>query len=263
MPDIEHHVLVDRSDLEFFKRFETQKRRIIDCSQVLPSYREFTFWGKRLWWRWPTKIVRGWIYQQLIKIAYVKSLETDCAVVVDSDAIFLRKIEPSDLFIGDRLKVYHCPGKSSGPQDQSPKWHNVAARSFGLREQGYTGADYISTAVIWSPAVLRQMVSAIETLSGAKWDHVLTQDFRFSEYVLYGVFCEHVAGPHQDAVEASTDELCHCSWDYDINTDEGVALFRDGLKAHHCAVLIQSNLGMPDIERASILEKFELSSPGT
>lgn len=256
MPHVEHHVLIDQSDLELFKQFESENRRLVSCSELLPSYREFHWGQKRLWWRWPMTIVRGWIYQQLAKVEYVRTLDADAAVLVDSDAIFIREIQPDDLFAEGSLKLYRCPGKSSGPADQSPKWHNAAARSFGLEERGYTGADYISNAVIWSPSIVRRMVETIEAKFGLPWDRVLTRNFRFSEYVLYGVFCDHVAGPHQNIVKGTIEELCHCSWDYNIDTQEGTKRFHDSLKPHHCAILIQSNLGMSDSQRSDVIREF-------
>lgn len=256
MPDIEHHVLVDRSDKGLFDEFANEKRKIIDCAEVLPDYHEFNIGKKRLWVRWPLTIVRGWIYQQLVKIGYVQALRTDAAVIVDSDALFIRAIKPSDLFADEAVKMYQCPGRSSGPEDQSSKWHDAAASALGLEPQGYTGADYISTAVVWSPEVLRKMTARISQSQRAPWDRVLTRFFRFSEYIVYGVFCDHIAGDHQSMIAPTDSELCHCSWHYDLKSQSGRTDFAAGLQDHHRAVLIQSNLGLSEDERLSIMEEF-------
>jgi len=260
MPDIEHHVLVDRSDKGLFDEFANKKRKIIDCAEILPDYHEFSIGKKRLWVRWPLKIVRGWIYQQLVKIGYIQTLRTDAAVIVDSDALFIRAIEPSDLFADQAVKMYQHLGRSSGPEDQSSKWHDAASSALGLEPRGYTGADYISTAVIWSPEVLRKMTARIWHSWSMPWDRVLTRFFRFSEYVVYGVFCDHVAGDHRPMIEATDAELCHCSWHFDLSSQAGRTKFAAGLQDHHRAVLIQSNLGLSEDERRSIMEKFNSSS---
>jgi len=258
MPDVEHHVLVDRSDLDVFAEFSGPKRKIVDCATVLPSYREFNVGRKRVWVRWPFKVVRGWIYQQLGKIGYVQSLDCGAAVIVDSDAVFIRAIEESDLFDGDAVKLYRRPDHPSGPADQSAQWHDVASRALGLEPRGYTGADYISTAVIWSPAVLRDAIRHIDAGSSQSWDQVLTRFFRFSEYVIYGVFCDHVQGPHQDRIAKTEAEICHCSWHYDLSSTMGRAGFVGDLKDHHRAVLIQSNLGLSPEARQAVLNEFKL-----
>lgn len=256
MPRIEHHVLVDHSDVALFKPFESEKRKVIDCSFELPNYHELNIGKRRLWWRWPGTIVRGWIYQQLIKIHYVMKLKADAAVIVDSDAVFVRAIEEGDLFEDGAIKLYKCPGKPSGPVYQSDTWHDVASQALGLEPRGYTGADYISTAVTWSPAVLQEMVGLVERVSGKSWDKVLTKSFRFSEYVLYGVFCEHVEGAHKQYVAPTTQELCHCSWGYDFSSDSDRKQFVGDLQSHHRAVLIQSKLGMPKSKRQELLREF-------
>lgn len=261
MPEVEHYVLVDRSDKALFAPFATDKRRIVDCSELLPSYRELNLPGRRVWIRLPFTVLRGWIYQQLAKIAFVQTLSHEAAVIVDSDAIFIRPIESADLFDDDAVRMYHCPGQPSGPPDQSAKWHNAAASALGMEQRGYTGADYISTAVIWSPHVVRAMTARIEKVARTSWDRALTRFFRFSEYVLYGVFSEHIRGDHQRLVSPTQAELCHCSWNYDLGAEEGRRGFVAGLQDHHRAVLIQSNLGMEDDQRAAILCEFEPANP--
>lgn len=251
MPDITHYVLVDRSDLALFAPYGSDRRKVIDCSALLPKFREFNLAGKRLWWRWPTRIVRGWIYQQLAKISFTATLTEDAALLIDSDALFVRPVAPEQIFSGERVKLWRSPEAGKSPEHS--KWHDVAMKSFGKAAVGYTGFDYISNAVIWSPPVVAAMIAKIESVSDRKWFDVLTANFRFSEYIQYGVFCDHVEGAHQQGIVPTEQELCHCSWHYDINTPEGVADFAGAIEDYHCAVLIQSNLKLEDHERRTIL----------
>lgn len=256
MPDVRHYVLVDRQDVPLFENFASDRRIIVDCSKELPQFRAFEFMGRRLWWRPMRTIVRGWIYQQIAKIHFSAKLKDDAVVIVDSDAVFLRPITPEHLFSGERVKLYHAPGKPSGPPSESDKWHNVALTSFGLPATGYTGSDYVSTAVIWSPEVVRGMIAQIERATGKKWYDALTKNFRFSEYVLYGVFCKMVAGSHQDLIEVTEQELAHCSWHHDLGDAEGIDHFVRSMDPVQTAVLIQSNLRMPAGQRAEIMQRF-------
>ena len=255
MPQTTHYVLVDRSDMAVFAPFSSSRRVIVDCSLELPQFHEFRFLGRRLWWRWPMHVVRGWIYQQLTKIRVVGRLEEDAAVIMDSDAWLIRPIRPEQVFDGDRVRIYRRANDSDGPEFQ--KWHNVALASYGLPQTGYTGYSYISTAVIWAPEVVRAMSAEIERATGRKWHDELIRPFRFSEYIQYGVFCDRIAGPHRDLVSPVPEEICHCSWHYDLDTDQGVDSFLDDLQEWHSAVLIQSNLRLSEERRLEIVKRFE------
>jgi len=258
MPHVKHYVLVDRSDLALFQPHASANRVIVDCSQLIPQFKEFNAMGRRLWWRWPHRVVRGWIYQQLAKIRIASMLEEDAAIIVDSDAVFVRPIRLEQIFDGDRVKLYHVPGAGQAPEHC--KWHDVAMRSFGMAAVGYTGFDYISTGVIWDPGVVRAMIERIESVSGRKWYDVLIANFRFSEYIEYGVFCERVEGPHQQRVSTTQEELCHCSWHYDVHSPDDVRRFVSDIQPHHCAILIQSNLKLEETQRQIILSAFEIAA---
>lgn len=254
-PGVTHYVLIDRSDRRLFARFASPTRHLIDCRDLLPDLREFNLGKRRLWWKPPHRIVRGWIYQQLAKLACVASLEEEAILLVDSDALFIGPLKKEHVFDGDRLFLFHNPGQADG--EEFARWHNVALRSFGLPETGYTGYDYITQGVIWSPAIVRAMLARIEKSTGLPWIDALIRNFRFSEYVLYGVFCEQVEGPHRQTVNPTSRELCHCSWHYDLSGPAGIEHFVASRKDHQIAVLIQSNLGMAEAQRNAILNRFE------
>lgn len=257
MPDVRHYVLIDKSDLALFAHFASSQRILVDCSKVLPQMREFGIFGRRLWWHPFRHVVRGWIYQQLAKIQFVSMRDEDAIVLVDSDALFIQPLRCDHVFSDDKVRLFHNPGKPSGPADESDKWHNISLEAFGLCPTGYTGFDYISQAVIWSPKIVRAMITKIEEINARNWADVLLDHFRFSEYVLYGVFCERVQGEHRQMVAPTDAELSHCSWHYDLETAEGKEHFVNSIGADQVAVLIQSNLRLSAKERADIIERFE------
>jgi len=260
MPEITHYVLVDRSDVDIFRSFGTERRIVVDCSDELPQFKEFQLFGRRVWWRWPRHLVRGWIYQQIVKIHFSARLQEQAAILIDSDAILIKPITPEQVFDGDRVKLYHRANADNTPEFR--KWHNVALKSFGLPETGYTGFNYISTAVIWSPRVVRAMIARIESETGRKWHDELIRPFRFSEYIQYGIFCDHIAGEHQDWISPVEEEICHCSWHYDVQSKDGVAKFLNEVQNHNSAILIQSNLCLDEKWREYIIDeinkKFEI-----
>ncbi len=244
MPQVRHYVVVDRSDRSLFAPFASGQRMIVECSQLLPGFRELQLGKKRVWLRWPRHFVRGWIFQQLSKLAAVSRLQEDAVILIDSDVILLRPIAAHHVFEGDRTKLYHNPGAQSGPASESDKWHGVASLALGLEPQGYTGSDYISNVICWSPKVVRALLERIEQVTAGKWHDALIRHFRFSEYVLYGVFCDHVAGPHQALVSHTRAPLCQSSWQFDLATAAGADGYIAGLGADTVAANVQSNLGL-------------------
>ncbi|MDE1467461.1 DUF6492 family protein [Aurantiacibacter sp. D1-12] len=253
MPDVTHYVLVDSGDRVIFARFASDRRIILDCAELLPAFRELNLFGRRVWWHAPFHVVRGWIYQQLAKVQAVAGLNEQAVVLVDSDVEFIRQLDAGGVIREGKVALYHQPGAPSGPEDQSPKWHDIASEALGLPKRGYTGSDYISTVIAWSPEVVRAMLQEIERVHHRPWYNVLLRHFRFSECVLYGIFCDHVSGAHQEKVAHTQGALCHWSWSYDLSQPAGRARYVEDFGSDKVAALIQSNLGLPDAIRKGII----------
>ncbi len=255
MPDTQHYVLIDHADAAAFAPFEGPKRTIIDCSQLLPQLRETHLLRRRFWRIGFTRMVRGWIYQQIAKIAFVATMEEDAAVHLDSDVALLQPIKTEHVFPDGAVRLYHQPGSGKGPHHL--KWHKVAQRVLGLPQTGYSGSDYIGPLVSWSPVVISAIIDRIEATNRADWIKVLARHFRFSEYIIYGIFCDHIAGRHQQLITPSSDQSCHNCWGYDLFSSSEVDRFVSDLHEDHLAVLIQSNLHLPEQERRSILNRMK------
>lgn len=255
MPEVTHHVLVDHSDLKTFSRYATARRHIIDCSKELPAFKEFSFLGRRLWLGPGFRLIRGWIYQQLVKLHFAAKIEADAVMLVDSDVLFVRPLEEGDIFIDGKARLYQIADAPSGPIDQSPKWHDVASMALGLPQIGYTGHDYIMSMTVWSPQVVKLMLAHIEKTHGRRWYDVLSRPFRISEFVIYGVFCNLVLGIHQNLVARTSVKGCHPSWDHDLSSVEGREEFIETFRPEHAAVHIQSNLHLPQDIRDDIADR--------
>lgn len=252
MPGTRHIVAVDTCDLELFQHFAGPSRELLDCGKFLPGLHEFSLLGRRLWLTNSGRVVRGWIHQQLAKLAIVASLDVQAVVIIDSDARFVAPVDRSRIFDGERVRLFHKPGAPSGPPEQSPKWHDAAAYTLGLPPRGYTGADYISGAIIWSPEVVRALLRHIEAKHRRGWLTPLLKPLRISEYVIYGVFCDHVAGAHHELISPTLADLAHCSWHYNFCKTGEIERFICELPDDAAAVLVQSNLKMSAARREEI-----------
>lgn len=256
MPAIPHYLLVDRADRQLFAPLASSTRTIVPCDALLPQFREIDLPGRRLWWQPPWRFVRGWIHQQLAKIAFVAGMVEDAAVHIDSDITFIAPLPQANVFEGGRVRLLRNPG--GGQAAQHDRWHRIAQQLLSLPVTGYSGCDYIGPGVVWSPAQVRAMISRIEHATGMQWFDALAHHFRFSEYLLYGNFCDHVADPGGAPMPSGDWRFCHMSWGHDFAGEEGIERFVAALGPQHACVLIQSNLGLSHVRRAAIMRRIEL-----
>lgn len=255
-PETTHYVLVDRCDLALFAQFASDRRLLVDCEAALPAFRGFDFRGRRYWWRRGTPwIARGWIFQQLAKIEIARTLGQAAVVVFDSDMTLLAPLRAGHVFDRDRVRLYSYPGKASGRR--FARWHDIAMQALGLPREGYTGACYIALPTVWAPANVQAMVEHIERVNGAKWHDVLVRRFRFSEYILYGLFCARFPELLSEPLSPTHEKLALSCWDYDLTDPDEVDRFVADRDETHVAVLIQSNLNLAPKKVGAILDRLQ------
>ena len=97
-PDtIQHHIIVPRSDLELFQRLANSRSHIICEADFLPrSFVRVPLSNMMINLRRPFPPVRGWIQQQVIKLAAIAASDDDVVLTVDSDVEFIQPfIDPA------------------------------------------------------------------------------------------------------------------------------------------------------------------------
>src|SRR5216684_2807077 len=89
---VQHHIIVPRSDLKLFGRLAGPRTHIRCETDFLPRwFVPLPFLANAtVNLRRPFPPVRGWILQQLIKLAAVAASEDDVVLVADSDVRFVR-----------------------------------------------------------------------------------------------------------------------------------------------------------------------------
>ena len=154
--------------------------------------------GLRRWLRLPRRNiylslysppVRGWIAQQIMKIAAAADSPTEIVLHVDSDGLFIRPLTLDFLMRPDgAVRFYrnpHCETHAT-----HILWREVACRLLGLDAQTLDPGDYIGLCVVWRRSIVRRMIRRIEEVGGADWRKILAREPHFSEYTLYGLFVE-------------------------------------------------------------------------
>lgn len=256
-PAIEHVLIVPRRDRDAFAPLAGDRTRLVTVESILPIGARLLPWQRRWWLTAGSPPVRGWIMQQVTKLAAIDATERDAVVFADSDVVFVRRFEPGMVFEDGGLRLYRAPGPPPKPTHQ--RWHAAAGRLLGLEPADGYGADYIGQLIAWrrdTVHALRRRIS--QTAGGKPWASVLCNTLHFSEYILYGVFVEHLL--HGQGHRYTDRELCHCSWHHQVRSAADVERFLEQIAPDQVAVLVQSNLGIEPGAYQQKITQLEASS---
>ncbi|MDR3494997.1 MAG: DUF6492 family protein [Ancalomicrobiaceae bacterium] len=264
---IEHRLYVPTADLGLFAALEGGRRKIVSEDTLLPwwmkrlpmpppKWRKFFGLPRRNLYLTPFSApVRGWIAQQMMKIAAALQATTDVVVHVDSDTVFIRPLHIDRLIRADgRARLYQSPGHQK--LDSHRGWHRAASKLFGLRPDEFHSGDYIDSLVVWRPDVVRAMAGRIAEVGGRDWRNVLARQQQISEYILYGVFADQVLGLDAARLVAEPFTLCHSKWTGDFSADGAIEDFVAALRPEHVVCLIQSTIPLSMDERRALLARI-------
>lgn len=255
---IPHLVLVPRRDLPVFRTFARAGRRdVVALETYLPrwTWRLHTGKGPReAFWMLGAGRIDGWTMQQLLKVEAAQRSTRDVILHVDSDVVFVRPMAEDSLFEGDRARLKRVPA-STRPATHFA-WHQVALQLLGLPEQDFC-ADYIDNLVTWRPATVRLLTAHVERTTGQQWQMALVRAPTVSEYILYGLFCDHL-GWEAAGHCVTARSLCHTLWTAPGGPGAAVlADWAERLEPHHFACAIQSNIPVPPATRRALLSRAE------
>ncbi|HET6413602.1 MAG TPA: DUF6492 family protein [Anaeromyxobacter sp.] len=234
-------VIVPRMELGLFRdRVGRFGATVLPEEELLPSWLLRLPFSRK--WQlsprgWP---VRGWIRQQVMKIAFACHSTADALLFADSDTCIVRPVDGSLLFRpGGRVRLIADPADGNVPTHHA--WYQGAGRLLGLPPEDYSGFGFIGNLVPWVPDVARSMVWRLQEVNGVDWRWLLLHQRTLSEYVLYGVFVQKVLGfdaarhlpeAHKQVLETWTDQL----------SDEGLVRFFSTIGPQHVAVHVQSKV---------------------
>jgi Family of unknown function (DUF6492) len=249
---VQHHIIVPRSDLTLFSRLAGPRTHIRCEAEFLPrTFVGVPFNNITINLRRPFPPVRGWILQQVVKLAAVAASEDDVVLTVDSDVEFFRPFA-AETFVRDG--TVHFFRKSNQIDERLPRhitWHRVARTLLGLPPAEPPYPDYISPLVAWDPKVVRRMLARVEVTSGRPWITAIAGQFHFSECILYGVFIDDVSGAPANAF-ASDEARCLLYWEHVPLDLDGAAQFVRGVRPTDVAVMIASkSQTSPDVRQAA------------
>jgi Family of unknown function (DUF6492) len=252
-PDtVQHHIIVPRSDLNLFGRLASPRTNIQCEADLLPrTFVPVPFSNTSVNLGRPFPPVRGWIKQQVLKLAAVAASEDDVVLVADSDVEFFRPFT-AEMFVRAGTVRFFCkPNQIDKRLPRHMIWHRVARELLGLPPTEPPYADYISSPLAWDPMIVRKMLARVTATTGHPWPTAIAGQLHFSECVLYGVFVDAVIGAPANSF-ASDDPLCLPYWEQTPLNLDSAAHFIRGARPTDIAAVIQSKSRTPLSVREAI-----------
>jgi hypothetical protein len=257
---VHHHIIVPRADVELFRRLSGSRTHVRSEADFLPaSFIPVPLTKLTVNLRHPIPPIRGWILQQLVKLAAVAESDDDVTVIVDSDIEFVRPFG-ADTFIQDGVvRLYRKPNAIDQRMPHHMTWHRVARGLLGLEPSAPPYPDYISSLLAWNPAIVRQMLAKVTAVTGRPWTTAIGGQLYFSEWTLYGLFVDHVSGEAARSF-VSDDQLCLSYWnDGPLNRQGAIDLLRT-IRPTDIAAMISSKSRTPLATRRAAFAEHRLAS---
>ncbi len=249
---IEHCIIVPRRDYPLFRDLHSGRRRVYVTEEVVPGNFQHLPAARKLWLgpgAWP---VRGWIMQQVTKLSANHAVDTELMMFADSDLELIRPLDETLLLDDGQLRLHRVPGAmSTGTHLQ---WHHRAARLLGEQPR-YFGSDYVGQLITWRRSNLEGLQARLEDVHGMPWYRPVARSLKFSEYILYGAYVEHVLGKARSGHFYCAEEICHCCWfpADAARLGNGTAV----ISSRAQAILLQSNLCMRADQEAALLARAQ------
>lgn len=248
-PDFRHLVVVPRRDLAMFEGLKGPRREIATVEDVVPIAAVHLPARRELWWAGYRRRLRGWVMQQIVKIAVALESESRAVVFADSDVAFIRPFSSADFIHNGKVRFYRVADVDLPAIDRHyPKWVRGANRLLGIPDAADDRTDYIGPLVSWDPVVVAEMCDRIEAVTGRSWASAVSHmsaHAGVSEFLTYGRYVDHVATAVSKRLFAVDTLLCPTWYAYDMSTEAGRADLIDAIDATHLGIVVQSNLRLP------------------
>jgi Family of unknown function (DUF6492) len=252
-PTVVHHVVVPPSDAPLFREYEGARCRVWTHRDLLPRYCVSVPYasGLTLSLQRPWPPVRGWVVQQLMKLAATAALDARAVLIIDSDAVLLRETTVDDFTDDGRLWHFRRDRAVTTGMDRHLLWHNVARKLLDIPGLVSPPApDYISPITVWDSTVVRALTEHIADSTGRNWMDAVAGELHVSECVIYGVFVDHVLG----GVAPFGGPLCHNYYERAPLSPDDARAFADQMPSKAVGAMISSHSQTPrEVRREAFL----------
>ncbi|MFD1719774.1 DUF6492 family protein [Georgenia deserti] len=251
-----HRIIVPEHDRDLFAPLANATVSVETVQDVLPgALRRLPRMNTWIDIHAPWPPVRGWVAQQLVKLAAVAASPARSVLVVDSDVVFVRPFALRDYTAGASQVLYRLPDAVDRRMSRHMLWDDTARQLLGLPATATARRhDYICWPCLWNPAVVRGMLQRVSAQAGGRpWTRVIGRCLHVSEMVLYGVFVDEIVSDTE--VVTHIDEMrCLTQPDEVAFDHSAMDQFIAGLRPRDVAVMVSARSGTPlQVRREAIL----------
>lgn len=252
--DYKHHlVIVPAQDVAQFSSLAGPKREVIAIESMMPGrYRQLPFsnWSIMAQWLPIPRVVamRGWIVQQLVKLAAYRATDAQILCMIDSDVQFCRRFSCSSFVTDGKVRLQTVPWDNP-PSPLHPTWQQAAERILGLEPAPFR-FDYIGNMITWHRDDVQSMLAHIEATHGKPWYIVVGRELRFSEYILFGNYIDRVLKTRSHHIN-QCPHYCFELWD--MSEVEALQRGETQLNDEQVAILIQSKLRLSSEQEQALI----------
>jgi hypothetical protein len=258
-PSFEHLIVVDRGDLPAFRPLQNHRTTVLAKEEILPV------WVHRLdtlriglrsnvWVQAGGRPIRGWLLQQLVKLAIVERLTADVVVHADSDVVLLRPFTSDSVVDAEgRVRLYAAPDQIDERLPYHVRWHRSAEALLGVERAHLPAPDFISSLVPWRRENAVALLDHVEQTTGRHWLRALAAARDVSEYTLYGRFAQDVMGANGMQYVAPSP-LCADYYKRSALSVHELIGFLDQVGDEAIAVSLTAKAGMKPEHYAQVLE---------
>jgi Family of unknown function (DUF6492) len=255
--DVRHLVIVTQSDVAPFRRFAGPRCEVLGVGDVLPgSVRALPL--TKLWvnLRRPVPPLRGWILQQLVKLAVAAQVDERVIVTADSDIVFNRPVTVETFAPGGQVRLFRLDDGVDSSLTRHVRWHAVSRSLLGLPAAPPPPLpDYVTALNSWDREVVGRMLARVEEVTGRGWLAAVGKELHFSECMLYGVYADEVE--QAKGLVTTDDSLCHTYWGSEPLTVDGAAEMISSARPGDVAYMISAKSYTPvDVRRAAHARVF-------
>jgi hypothetical protein len=212
--DVPHYIIVSGDDLGMFQGCADSRTHVLVQEDLVQE----RFWRVPLARRWrfslKTLPVRGWIWQQMVKMSIANGIDADAYLIIDSDCFFVRAFDPRTLVVDGKVPFYREEKDWYRTDPDSQKWAEISRRLLRLPplSEPYP-VGYVNPWGIWRRDVLLKLQSKMSNgRSPTAWLRDITLNLTFSEYMLYGMYVEKVLGLSESGHYSFGRHLSHDYW---------------------------------------------------
>jgi hypothetical protein len=247
-----HYLIIDRTDYAAFAHLASNRVIIIKSEDILE------YWLHRLpgrggyWASLRSLPVRGWIIQQILKLAIASHVPESTLIYCDSDTSFVRHFSIDDILIGKKVGLLDVDFADSNVA----KWTKIACRLLGCDAESVTFRGHVGNMICWQRKNILLLHEKLQAVSGQSWQLTIARERHFSEYILYGVFIRACLGYDASGHAQSTKPLVTNSWELDLSSDQALSDFFYNIDPQSVAVMVHSKDGIDPARLRPHLEKF-------